>query len=147
MSLGVAVHPVRQIVTTGVQGPRGAQGPPGPAGGAAFELVAGVTLSALVVVWEDHAGRAWPLDASDDEHIHLFAGVTLTAAAGGAKVTVQHSGPLDASGLNLLPGPVWLGADGALTQVPPLAGFSFYLGSALSSSRLMLDPSLPIFLE
>jgi hypothetical protein len=113
------------------------------AGGSSFERVAAQTLSALVVVWEDSAGRVQPLDAHDDEHIHLFVGVTLTAANSGAKVLIQRTGLLDMGGLNFMPGPVWLGQGGALTQTVPASGYSLQLGAALSGSRLLLDPSLP----
>jgi hypothetical protein len=113
----------------------------------AVTRVAGETLSALKGVWEDDAGAVWSLDASDSAHITLFAGVTITAATAGGNVTVQRSGVLDAGGLNLTPGPVWLGVDGALTQTRPAAGFSLLLGAATAASRLILSPSLPIRLE
>jgi hypothetical protein len=127
------------------------QGQPGPPGTDAAEArasrVAGETLSALRGVWEDDAGAVWRLDASDAAHIALFAGITITAATAGDDVTIQRAGVLDAAGLNLTPGPVWLGTNGALTQTRPTSGFFLLLGAATAASRLILSPSLPIRLE
>jgi hypothetical protein len=108
---------------------------------------AGETLSALKVVWEDEDGAVWPLDAHDAGHIDLYAGLTLTSADAGEAIKVQRAGVLDANGLNLTPGRVWLGDDGALTQTPPSSGISLCLGAATAGSRLTLSPARPIYLE
>jgi hypothetical protein len=113
----------------------------------AVTRVAGETLSALRGVWEDDAGAVWLLDAQDAAHIALFAGISITSATAGDDVTIQRAGVLNASGLNLTPGPVWLGTNGALTQVRPTSGFFLLLGAATSSDRLILSPSHPIRLE
>ncbi|MDR2365424.1 MAG: hypothetical protein LBD68_06155 [Zoogloeaceae bacterium] len=114
-----------------------------------FRRVAGVALSALKAVWEDEDGKVWPLDCRDAAHVDFFVGITLTAAQAGGDITLQSDGELDASGLNLAPGPVWLGENGALTQIPPEASgtVDLYLGAATAGSRLMLSPAEPIFLE
>ena len=101
------MKPRHVIVTRGIPGPPGKQGIPGPAGGAAFTRVAATTLSALVVVWEDSAGRVRPLDYRDEEHTALLCGLTITSADAGQDVTVQRIGPLDAAGLGLVPGRVF----------------------------------------
>lgn len=108
---------------------------------------AGETLSALKAVWEDADGAVWALDAHDAEHIELYVGLTLTSADEGEAIKVQRVGALDADGLNLTPGRVWLGDDGALTQTPPSSGISLCLGAATAGSRLTLSPARPIYLE
>lgn len=129
----------REVVSAGSQGPAGAQGPIGPAGGSAFERTSADAISALRVVWEDEDGVVRPLDYLDTEHIDLLAGITITSALGaGLPVTVQRSGVIDASGLGLVPGRVWLGVDGQLTQTPPADGFDVFVGSAVSNDRLLL---------
>ncbi|MFN3985740.1 MAG: hypothetical protein ACK4KV_09620 [Rhodocyclaceae bacterium] len=127
---------------------RGPAGPIGPAGGAAFQRTSGAALSALRVVWEDDSGVVHLLDYRDDAHIDMLAGITLTAAgAAGQLVTLQRAGVLDAAGLGLVPGRVWLGADGALTQTPPADGFDVLIGAAVAAGRLMLDVQDHITLE
>ncbi|MDR0700950.1 MAG: hypothetical protein LBF61_00840 [Azoarcus sp.] len=128
-------------------GPQGRRGPPGPPGSSENEFVqrpAGETLSALRAVWEDNAGHVWPLDYRDAAHVTLFAGITLTAAAAGVETTLQLSGVVDADGLGLGVGPVWIGEAGRLTQTPPTTGYLFRLGSAVSNNRLILSSSQPV---
>lgn len=139
---------VHHVVTGGEQGPPGRAGPIGPAGGSAFERQSGEAVSALRVVWEDASGIVRPLDYRDDEHIDLLAGITVTAAASaGQPVTVQRSGVIDAAGLGLAPGRVWLGANGVLTQSPASDGFDVFIGTAVAPARLILNLQDNIELE
>lgn len=133
-------------VTVGEQGPAGRPGEPGPAGGSAFQRTAGETLSALRVVYE-LAGQVFVLAAGDAEHIDLLLGVTLTAAEQGEQINVQRSGAIDDGGWSWQPGLVWLGADGALTQQPPVDGFAVLVGSAVSATRITLNIQPAIQLE
>lgn len=118
-----------------------------PSGGSAFTRIAGTPISALVAVYELPDGTVWPLSADDDDHIDLLAGITLTSANIGAEVTVQRAGPLDAAGLNLQQGRVWLGMNGQLTQTPPATGNDTLLGYATAEQRLYIDISETILLE
>nr|WP_185965404.1 hypothetical protein [Pseudomonas mendocina] len=146
-SFGMA-YQGRQVFTAigAVAGRRGQQGIPGPAGGQAFQRIAGEVLSALRAVWEGPAGSVFSLDYRNSAAIYLLLGLTLTAADTGGAVNVQRSGPIDDSAWSWMPGPVWLGVDGALTQVPPVEGFCVLLGSAVSATRLILDIHQPIAL-
>ena len=142
------IHPAPEVIEyPGHKTP----GPPGPPGrdGVAEAIVrrAAAPLSALVVVWEDVSGDVHPLDYRDGAHIDMLAGLTITSAAAGDDVTVQRSGPLDAQGLGLMPGRVWLGTNGALTQTPPVDGFDVLVGLAVSGERLYLSFDSAIFLE
>lgn len=109
--------------------------------------IAGEPISALQAVYELPDGTVWPLSSDDSEHIDLLVGITITGAREGAGVAVQRSGLLDASGLNLQPGRVWLGMGGALTQTPPENGFDTLLGYATAEQRLYIDISETILLE
>ncbi|MDR0672739.1 MAG: hypothetical protein LBF93_03550 [Zoogloeaceae bacterium] len=123
------------------------QGRDGKDGGATVDRAAGADLSALKAVWEDTDGKVWPLDKDDAAHIGRFSGITRSASLAGGNVAIQRSGVLDAAGLDLAPGPVWLGANGALTQTPATTGFDLYLGAAVAGPRLILSPAEPIELE
>ena len=127
------------------QGPPGV-GIPGPAGGSAVQRLAGETLSALVAVYE-LAGVVFRLDQADGEHIALLLGITLTAADAGAKLNIQRTGVIDDAAWAWNIGRVWLGTDGALTQVPPTQGFNLLIGAAVSPTRLILNLQDPIDLE
>ena len=133
------------VILAGQRGPAGV-GIPGPAGGSAFQRTAGETLSALRVVYELD-GTVHPLDYRDDDHIDLLLGITLTAADTGELLNVQRSGPLDDSSWNWTPGRIWLGADGALTQIYPVDGYDVLIGSAVSATRILLNLQDPIDLE
>lgn len=136
-----------EILAAAEQGPPGPSGPIGPAGGVAFTRQSDAPLSALRVVWEDESGVVRPLDAGNADHIDLICGLTLTAAAGPGDVTVQRSGPVDDAAWNWAPGRVFLGANGALTQTPPVGGFDVLVGVAVSATRLILNFQDPIELE
>jgi hypothetical protein len=110
--------------------------------------IAGTPLSAFKAVWADPTDKVFLLDFNDGAHIDRFVGVTTTAAAtAGAAITVQREGVLDAAGLGLSPGPVWLGANGALVQTPTSTGYDLYIGTAISGNRLIIEPSEPIKME
>ena len=138
--------PELQTATLGEQGPPGLQGIPGPSGGSAMQRTAGQPLSALRAVYELD-GQVFYLDYRDTDHIDLLLGITLTAAELAAPVNIQRSGALDDSGWSWAPGPVWLGADGALTQTPPAAGYDVLIGAAVSATRITLNLTDPIELE
>ena len=136
-----------QILAVAEQGPPGPQGVPGPAGGAAFIRVAATTLSALVVVWEDELGVVRPLDSTDEDHINLLCGLTITGTSSVGPVTVQRTGAVDDTAWAWTPGRVYLGAGGSLTQIPPNNGFDVLVGVAVSPTRLILDFQDPIEME
>lgn len=138
--------PEVHAVTVGEQGPAGRPGEPGPAGGSAFQRTAGETLSALRVVYE-LAGQVFALDAGDAEHIDLLLGVTLTAAEHAAPINVQRSGAMSDAAWSWQPGRIWLGADGSLTQIPPVDGFAVLIGAAVSATRITLNIQDAIQLE
>lgn len=134
------------LVTEVGFGIKGDPGIPGPAGGAAVQRNAGVTLSALTVVYELD-GLVYPLSAWDGEHIDLILGVTLNAALEGAVINVQRAGDMDDTGWNWTPGRIYLADDGALSETPPTSGFLTLIGSAVSATRIILNIQDPIELE
>ncbi|KAF1050434.1 MAG: hypothetical protein GAK34_01889 [Delftia tsuruhatensis] len=135
-----------EIVELGQQGPPGRPGEPGPAGGSSVQRTAGTNLSALLAVYELN-GVVRALSADDALHIDLLVGITLTAAQAGELVNVQRLGAIEDPGWNWVPGRVYLGANGALTQAPPTSGFDLLIGSATSTTRIALNLQDPISLE
>ncbi len=131
------------LIDSGPQGPAGRQGIPGPAGGSAFEREAGEVISALRVLYELD-GQVFVLDYRDDEHIDLLIGISLTAASADQPLNIQRSGVLEDSGWNWQLGRIWLGAEGQLTQTPPVDGFDVLIGAAASATRITLNIQDPI---
>ena len=135
------------IVTGAEQGPQGPAGPPGPAGGTSHVRNSVAALSALLVVWEDELGIVRPLDSTDEDHIDLLCGLTITGTSSAGPVTVQRTGAVDDTAWAWTPGRVYLGAGGSLTQTPPNNGFDVLVGVAVSPTRLILDFQDPIEME
>lgn len=142
----VEVTPDVLLVVAGDQGPPGRDGIPGPAGGSALQRIAGETVSALRVQYEQ-AGKVYALDYRDTAHIDLLLGVSLTAADIDQPLNVQRSGVIEDSGWSWALGRVWLGAGGALTQTPPADGFDVLIGAAVSATRITLNIQDPLYLE
>lgn len=136
----------QRVILAGLRGAIGRQGEIGPAGGSAFQRAAGEDMSALRVVYELD-GEVFYLDYRDEAHINLVMGMTLTAAQVGEPINVQRSGFVDDTGWNWVPGPVWLGVAGSITQVPPSDGFDILLGAAVSATRITLNIQPPVELE
>lgn len=72
--------------------------------------------------------------------------LTLSAAAAGADVRVAVLGPVDETSWTWTPNlPIYLAANGLLTQVPPAGpGALVVLGVAAAPTRLMFAPHFPI---
>lgn len=131
-------------IMAGQRGAQGRQGAPGPDGGSTLQRFAGnQTISALHLVYELD-GAVYPLSFTDGEHIALALGVSLTAADPFEVLNVQRSGAIDEPSWSWTPGFIWLGASGALTQVPPTSGFGLLVGAAVSATRLILNLQQPI---
>ena len=84
---------------------------------------------------------------SDDLDTALAAvGITLGAAETGANVRIATSGTVDEPSWSFVPGPVFLGRAGALTQVPPSTGCELRIGTARDATRLVIAIQEPIAL-
>lgn len=136
-----------EVLEAAAQGPRGPQGIPGPAGGTSHVRNSAAALSALLVVWEDELGVVRPLDSTDEDHIDLLCGLTITGTSSVGPVTVQRTGAVDDTAWAWTPGRVYLGAGGSLTQTPPNNGFDVLVGVAVSPTRLILSFQDPIQME
>lgn len=107
--------------------------------------IAGDTVSALRVVFEDETGIAH-LDPTDDDQVAALIGISITAGEEGAEIRVRTSGTIDDAGWSWTPGFVFAGADGTLTQTPPVAGWEIVIGYAPSATRLNLTFDEPVLL-
>lgn len=125
---------------------RGPQGIPGPAGDTTLWYEAGQILSGhRVVMIEDD--KAYYADCTVPSHGKRVLGITTGASVIGAQSRIQASGEMsESSWAWILDAPVWLGINGLLTQVIPTVGFSLIVGFPISSTKLLIRISEPLFL-
>lgn len=71
-------------------------------------------------------------------------GITVGAVNSGDLVTYRVSGVLTDPSFNFVPGPIFLGANGLLTQTIPLTGGTAVLGVALSATSMSVRILQPI---
>lgn len=136
------VQPAPSIQTTLTvgQGPAGPTGPTGPSGGDLTGAAATTLNGHRAVAWQ--AGELVHADSSSLEHLFALAGVVESAAAAGDSVSVRSSGVITYSGWSWVAGPVWYGADGALTQTQP-SGYPRVIGRG-DGQRLFIDIQPPV---
>lgn len=103
------------------------------------------------VVHAVNSTQAEHADNSVEDHGDSLLGIANSAAAAGAFFNVQTSGPLtDASWAWTPEEPIWVGADGALTQSPPDddpgVAFSARVAFALTSTQIFIGLEEPVYL-
>ena len=122
-----------------IVGPPGPPGPPGPKGNAQLVPVA-QPISGHSVVAVDASGQLVPADCTNASHCGAVLGVVDRAYSLGESADVKTGFPLPHAGWAWMPGPVFLGLAGQLTQsLPPGALFSQVIGQAVSPTRVLID--------
>ena len=136
-----------EVLEAAAQGPRGPQGIPGPAGGATTVMVGATPISGHTAVALDSGGLLIYADCTNPAHIGAVQGVVGNAYSPGDLAVVQTDFELVHAGWSFSPGPVFVGASGALVQVPPVgAVFAQVIGYALAPTRIRIDVQPPIVL-
>lgn len=139
--------PAAVVITRGVPGERGARGLPGPAGGETTVTVGPTILSGHSAVAVDEQGLLVPADSTNPAHLGAVIGVIADAYSPGEEAVVQTSFVLEHVGWNWGPGPILVGAAGALVQaLGPDSLFAQTLGKAISPTRVLVGISPPITL-
>lgn len=140
-------EPEQELLEIGQQGPPGRDG----VGSTTLNHPAAVPMSGHRVVLLDVTGALAYADAFTPSHAYRVLGVTLNAAIPGQNVIVQWFGEISEPSWVWDPLlPVWLGADGVLTQTPPStigAAFALIVGFASTPTKLQVDLQPPILLE
>ena len=140
-------EPEEIIITEAAQGPPGPQGIPGPAGGATLVTVGATPLSGHTAVALDSGGLLVYADCTNPAHIGAVQGVIANAYSPGDLAVVQADFGLVHAGWSFSPGPVFVGASGALVQVLPAgAVFAQVIGYALAPTLVRVDVQPPIAL-
>ena len=136
-----------EVLEAADQGPRGPQGIPGPVGGATTVMVGAAPISGHTAVALDSGGLLVYADCTNPAHIGAVQGVVASAYSPGDLAVVQTDFELVHAGWSFSPGPVFVGASGALVQVLPVgAVFAQVIGYALAPTRIRVDVQSPIAL-
>lgn len=147
VSVVTSLDTVSVITTPAEQGPPGPQGPVGPAGSVYMTYTAGITLSGHKAVQIDGTGAAVYVDSGTVADAGRVLGITINAALLGAAVDVQATGEIDEVSWSWVPGqPVYVGANGSLTQTPPATGFIQAVGMAVAPTKLVVGIRTAIIL-
>ena len=131
---------------SGQDGAAGADGAPGQTGPAGPDVsltpfTAGTDLGGQRVIGLGLDGSAIHASADDPDHILRVLGISTGAALAGAQVPVRSIGTIDDPSWSWVPGPIWCGLAGALTQAPPVtptATFSQQVAFAVSPTRILV---------
>lgn len=134
---------VAQVVAAGMRGPRGQDG---ANGGAVENFTAGAVISGHRML-SAAGGLVVPADAASISSAESCVGLGLQAAAFGEPVSVLRFGRVTELTWSWAPGPVYLGADGAMTQTPPDTGVLLQVGQAFDSHTLDVRIGTPILLD
>lgn len=109
-------------------------------------FIAGEPLSGQRVVRLAGIGIVRTASSNDVSQVGLVLGVTSHAADQGDAVAVTVVGPLSDAAWSFAPGPVFLGLNGALVQVPPASGFIQQIATATAPTDIVVERTAPIIL-
>lgn len=130
---------------SGPQGIQGVKGDPGEGGvGGTINLTAASILSGHRVITTDAHGDAIYADKDTLAHVGKVLGISMNAAMAGALVAVKTFGEFSEPTWNWNAGePLYLGANGVLTQTPPVTGFLLEVAFALTSTLIFISLKQP----
>jgi len=116
-------------------------------GDAITQAPASVELSALRAVILTDAGELAYASSNNTAHAFRYAGVLPYGYSQGDTAIAYRLGEIaDAVWSWTRGSPVFLGTNGFLTQTAPSTGFLLIVGTPASATKLILNPSDPIFL-
>jgi hypothetical protein len=128
-------------------------GPPGPTGPSGSAPTLGVLLSGgtplsghRAVVLVTGIGMRYADPLSDDD-AGAQVGILLQATSPGNIGNVQFSGILEEPSWSFENGPIFLGLNGVLTQVPISHGWVLVIARAITPTTIIIDPETPFWRE
>lgn len=145
LSEGITVIDEAAQGQRGPQGIQGVKGDPGEGGiGGTINRTAAVVLSGQRVITTDENGGAIYADKDTSSHVGRVLGISMNAAMIGALVVVKTFGEFSEPTWNWNAGdPIYLGANGTLTQTPPNTGFLLEVAFALTSTSIFISIKQP----
>lgn len=105
---------------------------------AVFTLQAGEDLGANRVVYAN-GGQALYADRRQVTHLGRVVGLTTHSATAGQDIEVQAFDDMTLVSWSWVPGSLWLGIEGRMTQTRPTDGFLLRVARALSPTVIAID--------
>jgi hypothetical protein len=134
-------------VYIGQRGEQGEDGAPGVAGGVVVTCVAGEALGGHRVVVLNADAEAVYASNVVPEHLHKVLGLTTGAVLLGAEATVQTGGEMtEPTWAWTLDAPIFLGANGLLTQTTPASGFMLVVAFPVTATKIFIKLREPLAL-
>jgi len=134
----------------GSQGPVGPQGIPGPEGTSVASYTAGESISALRGCYVDSTiDKVFKADSTDNEHCLKFVGISTESGILDQPILIQRRGIIEDafwSWNTIGDSSIYLGIDGALTQIAPISGVRLRVGFAMSPTKILIDVSEAVVL-
>jgi hypothetical protein len=121
------------------QGPPGLDGSGGTISGTAAAALGGHRALYL-------AADGLRYSSADDPLTQDVLGISTGAAAQGAQVTMLAAGPLSDPSFAFVPGLIFLGLNGVLTQTPPTSGIAVELGVSINPTAMLVRVRQPLTL-
>lgn len=132
------------VLEVGTRGLQGKQGEPGDDFNALFEVLSGEAISSHRVV-KVVSERLRKVDSNTVADANVAVGITVTSTSGADQTqTVRNDGPMTDPGWNWVPGPIYCGPNGVLTQTPPASGFVCEVARAKTATEILVDIQPPI---
>ncbi len=125
----------------GRKGDPGSQGPPGPDVGLVVVTAGEIIHGRRVVRMEE--GFAFHPDLLENTHAQQVFGIATEAASAAGQFPVRVAGPMHSSSWSWLPGYVFCGTDGVLTQNPPPTGWLQRVARVIDSTNIIVDIDTP----
>jgi hypothetical protein len=126
-------------------GPSGRKGDAGPAGiGLNGSGIAAEPIGGHRAVYAAPDGLRY---ASNDSDLSIdVLGVSRFASAFGEECGFQPSGEMTDPSFSFLPGPIYLGTQGELTQDMPTSGWVVEIGIGITPTKILIRVQPPIFI-
>ena len=112
-------------------------------------MVASAAVSQYQVVRSTGDNTAAPATNANTTHGDDVLGIAMTAAGVGEEFEVRAQSTINNPSWNWAPlMPIFLGADGAMTQVPPTApasAFALQVGHSMSATKILVWLGTPLY--
>ncbi|MEO5499011.1 MAG: hypothetical protein ABIR46_00760 [Candidatus Saccharimonadales bacterium] len=128
--------------TPGVKGDKGDQGLPGIDGGMVVVTAGSVIHGRRVVRVSD--GLAFHPDILNNQHASEILGISMQAGSLYEVLPIRVNGPVSDSSWFWVPGYVFCGADGVLTQTPGSTGWLQRVGRVINATTISIDIDTPL---
>ncbi|WP_254509872.1 hypothetical protein [Anatilimnocola floriformis] len=77
-------------------------------------------------------------------HLGCVRGISVAATVADATALIRVYGPMLEPSFSFVPGPIFVGLNGSLTQTPPTTGWLQQIAVADSPTQIFVDPQPPI---